>query len=157
MAQPQPRDEATNTPKARALLLEELEQAVGQKAVREADLDVDRALDPRPKTLRGAFVSSRLLIVVIGAALLTAGVIASMATGQWVWFGIALAVHALLSCVVILTAFALTTQVEKPAPTTVTALEAEGVADPEGALNDLVEQVETGQEDAPSAQSRNEQ
>lgn len=32
-------------------------------------------------------------------------------------------------------------QLEKPAPTTVTALEDKGVPDPEGAINDLVEQV----------------
>jgi hypothetical protein len=127
--------------RARELLLRELKEAVGDEAVEQADLDLDRALDSKPRSLRGAFVSSRLLLVVVGAALLVAGVVASLATENWVWFGVALAVHALFAGVVIATALTLTTQVEKPGPTAVTALEAEGVADPEGALNDLVEQV----------------
>src|SRR5829696_2176650 len=131
----------TDRDAARSLLLRELKEAVGEDAVRDADVDVDRALASRPRSLRAAFVSSRLLLLLIGAALLTAGVIASLATESWVWFGVAIFVHALLSMVVVASAFALTTQVEKPAPSTVTALEEQGVADPEGALNDLVEQV----------------
>ena len=86
-------------------------------------------------------MSSRLLLIVVGSALLVAGVVASLATESWVWFGVALGAHALFAGLVIATALTLTTEVEKPGPTTVTALEAEGVADPEGALNDLVEQV----------------
>jgi hypothetical protein len=127
--------------RARELLIRELEEVVGEDTISRADIDVDRAIAPRSRSLRAAFVSSRLLILVVGAALLVAGVIASLATESWIWFGVAIFAHALLSLVVIGSAFAQTTQVEKPAPTTVTALEAEGVADPEGALNDLVEQV----------------
>jgi hypothetical protein len=127
--------------RARELLIGELEEVVGEDAVSRADIDVDRAIARRSRSLRAAFVSSRLLILVVGGALLVAGVIASLATESWIWFGVAIFAHALLSIVVIGSAFAQTTQVEKPSPTTVTALEAEGVADPEGALNDLVEQV----------------
>ena len=130
-----------NSGRARELLIEELRAAVGDEAVERADLEIDRTLAPKPRSLRGAFVSSRLLLLVVGSALLVAGVIASLATESWVWFAVALAVHAVFAGLVIATAFRLTTQVEKPAPTTVTALEAEGVGDPEGALNDLVEQV----------------
>jgi hypothetical protein len=131
--------------RARELLLEELKEAVGEDAVRESEVDVEAALASRPRSVRGAFVSSRLLLLVTGAALLATGVIVSLATASWVWFGVALAVHALLSGVVVVSALATATQVEKPAPTTVTTLEAEGVSDPEGVLNDLVEQV-AGQE-----------
>ena len=81
------------------------------------------------------------MILVIGGALLVVGVIVALATESWIWFGVALFVHAVLSAVVIGSAIAQTTQVEKPSPTAVTALEEQGVADPEGALNDLVEQV----------------
>lgn len=130
-----------DTGQARELLIGELKDAVGDEAVERADLDVDRALASNPRSLQGAFASSRLLLIVLGAALLVVGVVASLATGSWVWFAVALGAHALLAGVVIATAFALSTEVEKPAPTTTTALEAEGVADPEGALNDLVEQV----------------
>ena len=114
---------------------------MGDEAVERADLDVDRAVESRSRSLQGAFTSSRLLLIVLGAALLLVGVVASLATGSWVWFAVALGAHALMSGVVLTSALALSTQVEKAAPTTVTALEAEGVADPEGALNDLVEQV----------------
>jgi hypothetical protein len=137
---------AVDRGRARELLVDELKDAVGEDAVERADLDVDGALDRQPRSLRAAFVSSRLLLVVVGAALLTTGVIASMATESWVFFGLALLAHALFACVVIAAALTITTQVEKPGPTTVTALEAEGVADPEGALNDLVEQVSESEE-----------
>ena len=55
---------------------------------------------------------------------------------------IALAAHALVATAVIGSALALATDGEKPAPTTEAALEDEGVRDPSGALDDLVEQVE---------------
>jgi Flp pilus assembly protein TadB len=132
---------------ARDLLVDELKDAVGDEAVERSDLDVDRALDPQPRSLQAAIVSSRLLLVVVGGALLIVGVVASLATKNWIWFGVAIAAHVLISAVVVSTAFTMSTQVEKPGPTTATALEAEGVADPEGALNDLVEQV-ADQDDA---------
>ena len=141
MAEPGHHEGEANTGRAHDLLIDELRDAVGDEAVERADLDVDRALGPKPRSLRGAIVSSRLLLIVAGAALVVVGVVASLVTGSWVWFGVALGVHALFAAVVIGTALTLTTQVEKAAPTTVTALEAEGVADPEGALNDLVDQV----------------
>jgi hypothetical protein len=143
-------DAVTDTGRAREILVDELRDAVGDEAVEHSDLDVDRALDRRPRSMRAAFMSSRLLLIVIGGALLTVGVVASLATESWIWFGVALAAHALISMVVITAAFSLVSQVEKPAPTTVTALEAEGVTDPEGALNDLVEQV-SAQEPTSSA------
>ena len=138
-------DEA-NSGHARELLIDELRDAVGDEAVERADLDVDRALSPRPRSVRSAIVSSRMLLSVVGAALLVAGLAVSLATESWVWFGVALGVHALFAAVVIGIAMTLTTQVEKPDPTTVTALEAAGVADPEGALNDLVEQTAAQEE-----------
>jgi hypothetical protein len=126
---------------ARELLVDELKEAVGEEAVERADLDVDRAIERRPEGLGGAVSSNRLLLIVIGGALLTAGVVVSLATENWVFFAAAIVVHALVSVVVIGTALAASTQVEKPAPTTVTALEDKGVPDPEAAVNDLVEQA----------------
>ena len=123
------------------LLVEELKQTVGEEAVDRADLDIDGALERRPTGLAAAFRSARLMLLVSGAALLVVGVIASLALESWVFFGLAIAAHALLATVVIATALALSTQVEKPDPTVEAALEEEGVADPSGALNDLVEQV----------------
>jgi hypothetical protein len=127
---------------ARDLLVNELREAVGEEAVERTDLDVDRAIDRRPRSIRGAFESSRLLLIVIGAALLVTGVIASLALENWVFFGVAIAAHALCTVVVIVAAFALVSDAEKPAPTTEAQLEAAGVSDPEGALSDLVQQTE---------------
>jgi hypothetical protein len=123
------------------LLVEELKQTVGEEAVDRADLDIDAALERRPVGLAAAFRSSRLMLLVIGAALLVVGVIASLALESWVFFGLAIAAHAVVATVVIASALALSTEVEKPDPTVEAALEEEGVADPSGAFNDLVEQV----------------
>jgi hypothetical protein len=102
---------------------------------------VDRAIDRRPRSIRTAFESSRLLLLVIGAALVVTGVVASLALGDWLFLPLALGAHALLTVIVVATAYAMTTESEKPAPTTEAALADEGVADPEGALSDLVRQV----------------
>jgi Flp pilus assembly protein TadB len=129
----------------RELLVDELKQTVGEEAVEHADLDVDRALEQRPSRA-GATVavrSSRLLLIVAGAVLLVVGVIASLALENWIFFGAAIAAHALLATVVIASALALATDAEKPAPTAEAALEEEGVSDPGAALGALVEQVES--------------
>jgi hypothetical protein len=124
-----------------ALLVEELKEAVGEEAVEQTDLDIDRALERRRSRIGTAFSSARLLLLVAGAALLVVGVIASLALENWILLGLAIAAHALFATVVIASALALSTEVEKPAPTVEAALEEEGVADPSGVFNDLVEQV----------------
>jgi hypothetical protein len=60
---------------------------------------------------------------------------------SWTVFGVLLALHAVATTIVVTIAFRTTTSLEKPAPTTVAMLEDEGVDDPEGALNRLVEQA----------------
>jgi hypothetical protein len=129
----------------RDLLVAELEDAVGEEAVDRADLDVDRALERRPSKLSAAFVSSRLLLIVVGSALLVVAAIAALAVESWIVLPLALVVHALLAAVVVGSALVLASDAEKPAATTEAALEAEGVSDPSGALNDLVEQVADGE------------
>ena len=138
---------STEPDRKRDLLVEELKAAVGEEAVDRTDLDVDRALERRPSKLSAAFGSSRLLLIVIGSALLVVAVIAAFAFESWIVLPLALAVHALLAAVVVGSALVLATDVEKPAATTEAALEAEGVSDPGGALNDLVEQVAAGGRD----------
>jgi hypothetical protein len=126
----------------RELLVDELKRVVGEDAAERADLDVERALKRRPSRLAPAVRSSRLLLLVAGAALLVVGVIASLALENWIFFALAIAAHALFSTLVIGSALALVTDGEKPDPTTEAELEEEGVSDPGGALDDLVEQVE---------------
>lgn len=134
----------------RELLVDELEAAVGAEAVERTDLDVDRALERRRSGLAGAFRSTRLLLLVAGSALLVTGVIASLALENWVFFAAAIVAHALFTFVVIGSALAMTTETEKPSPTAEAALQEEGVSDPSGALNDLVEQVAGEEQDEPT-------
>ena len=127
------------------LLVDELKDAVGEQAVERTDLDIDRALK-RSSRLGAAFASSRLLLIVFAGAFVVVAVVAAFAFESWVVLPVALALHALIAAVVIGSALVLTTEIEKPAPTTEAAVEAEGVADPSAALNDLVEQVTREQE-----------
>jgi hypothetical protein len=126
---------------ARQTLKEELEDAVGSEAVEDTDLDIDRAISERPNTVRAAFAESKLLIVVIGATVLTVAVIAALATESWWLLGVALVVHGLLTAVVVSITMAMSSEVEKPDPNAVAKLQEEGVDDPEPVLNNLVEQV----------------
>jgi hypothetical protein len=126
----------------RELLVDELKQVVGDEAVERTDLDVDRALERQPPRLAAAFRSARLMLLVTGAALIVVGVIASLALENWVFFGLAIAAHALGATVVIGSALALSGDQEKPDPAAEAALEEEGVSDPSQALSDLAGQVE---------------
>jgi hypothetical protein len=138
---------AQENARARERLVDELRDAVGDEAVERTDLDVDRAIDRRPRTIRTAFESSRLLLLVIGGTLLVTGVVASLALENWLLLPVALAIHFLVAVIVIGTAFVLTEEGEKPSPTAEAMLAEEGVADPERALSDLVEQVEEQESD----------
>ena len=138
----EPRTEtAAISEEARQALIGELEDAVGEEAVEQADIDVDRAISERPRPLRSAFASSRLLIILTAATALTVGVIASLAVGSWWLVAVAMVVHGLLTAVVVGAGMTLITQVEKPDPNVVAKLQDEGVDDPELVINDLIEQV----------------
>jgi Flp pilus assembly protein TadB len=127
---------------ARKLLEDELRDAVGDERVERAALDIDRAIDRRPRSIATALKSSRLLLLVVGAALAVAGVVASLALDNWLLLVVALGVHAVFTVIVVGTALAMAGESEKPSPTAEAALAEQGVADPEQALSDLVEQVE---------------
>jgi hypothetical protein len=76
--------------------------------------------------------SPRLLIISTGALLLTAGVVASLATGSWWLLAVALAVHAVGSTVVVGLAWKAAGQTgDKPDPVTQARLEEEQENPPE--------------------------
>ncbi len=129
------------TERSRELLVGELREVVGDEAVKGADLDVERALGRRSGGIGAAMPTSRLLLLIVGAVLLLVGVVASLALDNWLLLVAAMALHGVFAAVVIASAFILTNSKEKPAPTVEAALHDEGVADPEAALDDLVEQV----------------
>jgi len=130
----------------RELLVGELREAVGDDAVERSDLDLDRALERRTGGIGAAMTSSRLLLLIAGAVLLLVGVVASLALDNWLLLVAAMVLHGAFAAVVIASAFMLSSEKEKPAPTVVAALQDDGVADPEAALDDLVKQVDDQRE-----------
>jgi hypothetical protein len=137
---------------AKERLVDELREAVGDEAVERADIDVDRAIarSDRHKTPEAG--RSRIMFVVFGAlGVLVAGVVALL-LDSWVVLIVLLALHAVLTTIVVTTVLKATENVEKPAPTTVALLEDEGVDDPEGALNRLVDQVAEADEQGRAAE-----
>jgi flagellar basal body-associated protein FliL len=139
------------TSRAHDALIEELRDAVGDEAVERADLDVERAVRGRAKTPEAS--RSRLLFAVIGAAGVVVAAAAALALESWVVFGVAIVLHAIGTAIVVTVAFRATTDVEKPGPTKVAMLEHEGVDDPEGALNQLVEQASSRDEGGRAARA----
>lgn len=129
------------TERAKEALVDELRDAVGDERVDRADVDVERAVRDSDRRTTPEGGRSRLLFVLFAAAGVMVAAIAALALESWIVLVALLALHAVLSTIVITTALRTTTEVEKPAPTTVALLEDEGVDDPEGALNRLVDQV----------------
>ena len=121
--------------------MDELRDAVGEEEVERADLDVDRAVRESGERTTPEASRSRLLFVVFAALGIMVAAIVALVLQSWIVLIVLLGVHALATAVIVLTVFRTTTEVEKPAPTTVAMLEEEGVDNPEGALNQLVEQA----------------
>ncbi len=132
--------------RARATLLDELHDAVGAEAVDEASIDVDGAVRARARSAVAQMGAGALLVGFAGAVALMVGVILVLSFDNWAALGIALAVHGVLTMGAVALSARFIAQVETPDPTTLTRLEADGVADPEAVLNDLVEQVKAGAE-----------
>ena len=127
--------------RAKRALVGELRETVGDEAVEQADLDIDRAVGPRRSGAGAEANRSRVMLAVVsGAGLALAVAIALVLQSWWVLIPL-LALHATVTVIVVRTQLRATTDVEKPAPTTQAFLEEEGVSDPEGALNDLVAQT----------------
>ena len=129
------------TPHAKERLVDELRDAVGDAAVERADLDVDAAIAGADRGKTPETGRSRLMFVVLGVTGVIVAAAVGLALQSWVVFGVLIALHAIGTTIVVTTALRTTANVEKPAPTTVAMLENEGVADPESALNRLVDQA----------------
>jgi hypothetical protein len=134
-------DRAQPSPRAKEALVDELRDAVGDEAVDRADLDLERAVGERPGRSEADAERARLMLAVTGAAGVAVAVAIALALQSW-WLLIPLlALHAVVTTIVVRTVLSATKDVEKPAATTQAMLEAEGISDPEGALNDLVAQT----------------
>jgi hypothetical protein len=136
-------DDPELSPEANEVLTRELQEAVGDDRV---TVPAERAdeLGQLGQRMHGTFVAAlganRVLIAITFAVLLIVGVIVALATGSWWAVVAASAVHALGTLIIISMTLRLSTEVEHMAPEAAARLEAEGLADPDRALSDLVEQ-----------------
>src|SRR3954471_16955823 len=136
-------DDPGLSPEANQVLTRELQEAVGADRVtvpaERAD-DLGRLGERTRPTFAAALGSNRVLIAITFVVLLIVGVIVALTTGSWWAVVAAAAVHAAGTLIIISMALRLSTEVEHMAPEAAAQLEAEGVADPDRALSDLVEQ-----------------
>jgi hypothetical protein len=136
-------DDPDLSPEANALLTHELQDAIGEERV---TLPADRAEHAGQVraaghgTLASQFAVNRMLIGITLAMLIVVGVIVALATGTWWAVVAAVAVHAVGTFLVLSLTLQLSSEVEHVAPSTAAKLADEGVADPDRALSDLIEQ-----------------
>ena len=136
-------DDPDLSPEANERLTREVREAIGSDRV---EVPAERAdeLGRVPEAGHSTFVSTlagnRALIVITFAALVVVGAIVALATDSW-WAVVGAAgIHALGTVVVIAVTLRMSTSVEHLAPGTAARLEEEGVADPDRAVSDLIEQ-----------------
>jgi hypothetical protein len=126
---------------ANRLLTDELREVVGTDEVEVPAGTPRRTAERRGRHSRVvATVSTHRQIAVVSLlAALVIGAIVAFTTGAWWAIVVALGVHALGTMVTAIAAVQLTTEVEHVAPATAARLEEEGVADPDRAFTELVE------------------
>lgn len=134
-------DRQTRKESARNILRGELREVVGEEAAAEGERagalhDAEQA--GRPRTVAAALSQSRILVAATFSVALIVGAVAGLATGQWWWLLIALALHALGTAIVVSTTLRMTASVESPDPRAAAALEERGVRDPDAALTEAV-------------------
>jgi len=137
------------SPEANRILTEEAREAVGADRVRvpKDKPHTERERHGEHGPLAESFAANRILIAITFFALLVTGAIASLATGSWWGVVIAAVVHAVGTFVVLTTLASAARQTEHVSPTSAAKLADEGVADPDAALSDLVEEysgIESG-------------
>jgi hypothetical protein len=130
-------DDPDLSPKANRLLTEELREVIGADRVEVPDEREPERAQETPGALLAA--NRPLLIVTFLAAVVVGGVVA-LATGSWWALLVAVGLHALGTMVVGAGAIRMTTEVEHVSPSRAPQLEAEGVADPDEKLTELVEE-----------------
>jgi hypothetical protein len=129
------------SPEANELLTHELRQVLGRD---EVQVPVSAPRHSRERhadhdTAAASLASNRPLLFVTLATALIVGGIAALATGEYWILVAALALHAIGTLLVTSGVIQLTTQTEHVDPDVAARLEAEGVADPDRALTELVE------------------
>jgi hypothetical protein len=122
-------------------LTEEVRAAVGSDEVPR-----ERMREPGTRAPKGhsGFVATlsanRLIILISLLTVVVVGAVLALATGSWWWLIVPLVVHAIATFALATGILHATAQAEKPDPSTVAKMEDEGVADPEGRFNELVDE-----------------
>jgi hypothetical protein len=134
-------DEPGLSDEANQALTDEVRGAVGGDEVTVPRERHARRRAPHQRSGFAATLSAnRLIILITFLTVLVVGAILALTTGSWWWLIVPLLVHAIATVALGAGIIHATTQVEKPDPSTVARLEDEGVADPEGRFNELVDE-----------------
>jgi acyl-CoA synthetase (AMP-forming)/AMP-acid ligase II len=152
--------ESQRREEARDALRGELREVVGDEAAERAERKgaLDSAIEAsRPKTVVGVLSASRVMIAITLFTALIVGAVIALITGSWLFLLAALVLHAIGTVVVVATGLSLASQSEAPDPRTAAALEARGVSDPEGALNEAVRATSDDEEGGEAARAREDQ
>lgn len=126
---------------ANALLRDELREVLGSDTV-EVDAGAphhERERHGGHSPMVAALIDARLTLAVTFFTMLVVGAVASIAIGSWWALVGALAVHAIGTLALVGVTLQLTSETEHVSPETAAELEAEGVADPDRAFNQLLE------------------
>jgi hypothetical protein len=121
-------------------ITEDVRAAVGGDIARVPE-DSPRPRVPRRRSrLVATLTENRLILIITFLMFLVVGAIVSLAVGSW-WILLAVvAVHAVATVLMTAGVLQATADVERPDQATLERMEAEGVPDPEGTFNEMVEQ-----------------
>jgi hypothetical protein len=135
-------DEPRLSEETNRAITEDVRAAVGGDIARVPE-DSPRARVPRGRSrLVATLTENRLILIITFLMFLVVGAIVSLAVGSW-WILLAVvAVHAVATVLMTAGVLQATADVERPDQATLGRMEAEGVPDPEGTFNDMVEQFE---------------
>lgn len=140
------RDVVVNEPDLSAAtnrrLTEEVQAAVGEERVEvPADRPHPSAGEavPRPRRLAPWAPSGYMIMMIITSGIV-GGAILALITNEWWVLPLVFAVLAVMTAIVVAVTMGMTTNTERPSPSTVAAMEEEGIADPERHFTELVEE-----------------
>jgi hypothetical protein len=121
-------------------LTEEVRDAVGGDEVRVPKERPHAHAPQRRSGLAARLSANRLIILITFLTVLVVGAVLALVTGSWWWLIVPLVVHAIATVVLAGGMLQATSQLERPDPSTIDRMEAEGVPDPEGTFNEMVEE-----------------
>jgi hypothetical protein len=135
------------SPEANRILTGELREAVGDEAV---DAPANRPSATRQRHggrsgLAVTFAANRLAASIGLLSTLVIAAVLLLTTRLWWLLALVVVVLLLAMIVVVFVTLQMTTETEHLSPTAAARLEAEGVADPDAAFSDLVEDVAPGE------------